>query len=331
MTDYLQSRHMTDSILTGASSLGGLDETLISNIARGGQLGLGARIPKIDAATPIAFNPSIIIVTQAPTFWSRYPKKQEFLKALVETHAKSVTGIDFGYTLNTAENPFGHDSQQIATPTNTVRSAVAPSMVFPEVHGMLVYDFFKDWIWDIQNPDTNSSSLPAIMQSESDMPAWTSTAYSMSFVAIIPDPTGIPDRILDAAFYTNVVPREIGEVGFGRTIAQTETKDRTINFTGIVQHNHNTRHYGIAIMRMLNMHKVDYTHALPGLAGTTNPLDGGIDQELLATGGIYYETMGAESGVEGAVQQFVDLGETISTDKINGGGSIPATGASIPS
>ena len=222
-------------------------QDVVSNITFSGQLGSGIRFTKLDGATPAVFNPTVCIVLNTPSMWQRYPKAQEMLRAIIETHATSITGIDFGYTLETAETIVGHDGQTLKVPTRTTRSGVDPAIEVPEYPGMPVYNLFKQWMFDIQHPDTNASILPSKMVATDyaadsttasdnfkDMPGWFVSAYSMSMIVIQYDPSGLPDRIYDAAIITNMYPVSIGDVGFQRQLGTTEMKTRSITFTGLV-------------------------------------------------------------------------------------------------
>lgn len=303
---FKRSRFMNDAILTQVTSLGVSPSSLVANAARSGQLGTGIRFTKLDGATPAVFNPVVGVVLSVPSMWDRWPKLQEMLRAVMETHAKSITGIDFGYTLETQDTPVGHDGQTMKVPTRTTRSAVNPSATIQEYGGMPIYNLFRTWMFDIQHPDTNASILPANISDTSEIPAWYMSAYSMSMIFIQYDPSGLPDRIYDAAIISNMFPTEIGEIGFERTIGTTQLKERTINFAGIVQHNENTKELGFRVAELLALHKINYNFALPGLAGTVE-VDKAIQSELRSFGGMEYEANG-NSEVRGASEQFVFKG-----------------------
>ena len=312
---FLQSKFMDDALLVGDNTSTGISSNaLASNLTQSGQLGVGVKFTKLDGATPAVFNPVVCIVLNTPSMWDRYPKLQEMLRAIVETHAKTISGIDFGYTLETTDTPVGHDGQTLKVPTRTTRGAVNPSITVPEYPGMPVYNLFKQWIFDIQHPDTNASALPANIGDtarlqDSDIPGWFMSAYSMSMICIQYDPSGLPDRIYDACVITNMFPTEIGEIGFERSIGQTKPMERSINFSGLVQHNEMTKALGISVAKMLNMHKVNYNFALPGLAGSTQASTGnekaflgGGDTTIRSNAGIYSETIGNESA---AIHKYV--------------------------
>ena len=290
----------------------------LANVSVSGQNGTGVRITKLDGATPLVFNPVIPVVLTVPTMWDPFPQKQEILRALMETHARNITGIDFSYSLETSQVQIGHDGQQMDAPTRTTRSQVNPSATFTEYTGNIIYKFFQDWMFDIQHPDTNASILPAMGLTDDSarrMPGWTMSAYSMSMLFVQPDPTGLPSRIIDAFVIVNMFPKDIGEIGFQRQLGTSETKERSVNFTGIVQHNNNTKLLGVNVMKMLQLHKINYNNALPGLAGSIesskaihdvlDSLGGGLNWEANAGGSTGDNPSRAVgTGTRGAVKEY---------------------------
>lgn len=329
--NFKRSKFMNDAILTQVTSLGVSPNSLVANLARSGQLGTGIRFTKLDGATPAVFNPVVGIVLSVPSMWDRWPKLQEMLKALMETHAKSITGIDFSYSLETQDTPVGHDGQTMKVPTRTTRSAVNPSATFQEYPGLPVTNLFRTWMFDINHPDTNASILPANVSDTADIPAWYMSAYSMSMLFIQYDPSGLPDRIYDAYVITNMFPTDIGDMGFERSIGTTKLVEHSVNFAGIVQHNENTKELGYRVAQMLQLHKVNYNFALPGLAGSVE-VDKAIQSELRNFGGIEYEAAGPKNGaVKGAMDQFEFKGDggNDSYSDLQGSNSaaIEATGA----
>ena len=245
-------------LLDNATSLGVADDKAVADLIKGSQLGIGIQAPMLDAATPLVFTPTVIVVLQTPTMYDGQGTMPYMLKAVLEGHAKTVTGIDFGYTLNTATTPVGHDSQEMAVPTNMVRSAVSPSFTFQEVSGNLIYNLFHKWQTDIQHPDTNAS-----MAHFDSVKEYIMSTYALTMMAIQFDPTMRADRIIDAAVYTNMFPTSIGQIGFERTINNTKIVDRTVEFTGIVQHDDTIRALAKGIANDLNIHKVDYNVTEP--------------------------------------------------------------------
>lgn len=301
---YLRPQFQQNALVEQATSLGLAPNALGANVARSGQLGIGIRPTQLDGATPAVLNPVVCIVLQTPQMWHPWPKLQEFCRALLETHAKSVTGIDFGYTVNTEEMVIGHDGQSMKVPTRTARGQVNPTFTFQEYTGNVVFNFFKMWMMHIQHPDTNMSLLGANISDRSLIPAWTMSAYSASMLCIQYDPTGLPDRIIDACIITNMFPLETGDIGFERSINQTKIVERSINMSGIVQHHDNINELAYRVADVLQLHRINYQFALPGLAGSVEVAKA-IQKELRNFGGIEYESVGTPTMPQlGANQQF---------------------------
>ena len=253
---------------------------LVADVGASGQMcGIGPRIMNLDGATPQVFPPAVIVMLQTPTMWkavSKYAGMNDrvadplgkMLKDLWELHAREISGIDFGYNLNTSDSLVGQDGQNLSVPTNTQRSAVSPSVTWTELYGNLVWNFHYRWIMDINHPDTQNSYLSAISAASTgndealaDLPPWVMSTFSCSFMAIQPDPYGTYDRILDAALYTGCFPTETGNIGIKKQVNSHELMERSIPYKALVQHNDNTREVGALILKALNFHKPDYQRA----------------------------------------------------------------------
>lgn len=307
----IKAYQMNNALLGKITSMVPSPRQAAGNMFLGGQLGVGSRITTIDAATPLVFGPAVVVVTQTPTMWDAQPERQQMLKALMETHAHTITGTDFGYTTETGESNAGHDSQMIKVPTRTIRSQVNPSVGMFEINGNLVSSFFRNWQFDMNHPDTNASILAANYGGADNIPPWVMSTFSMSMVMILFDPTMIPDRIIDCALYTNMFPTETGEIGFQRVINQAEVKERTIQFTGLVQHNANTWELGFQIATQLQLHRINYNFARPGLAGVVGATEA-IQESIQDYG--YGEQAAGDTG---QYKQFVAFQGSTDTDHIS--------------
>jgi len=268
-----------ENIIQDATNLGLAPGQYAADLMKGSQLGLGLQAAHLDAATPLAMPPVVIVVVQTPGMYDKESATAKMIKKVMESHAKSVSGIDFGYTLETAGHPVGHDGQEMHVPTKTKRSSVSPSFTFHEVTGNLIWNLFRQWVMDIQDADTNAAFTRF---GEAFTDPYMMTSYACSFVAIQYDMTHKPQNIIDAAFYTNVFPTDPGgQLGLERTIGTTQVKERSVNFQGIVQHNKTTRDLGVAIATKLQLAKVFYDRAATGTNQVADSLaNTGIEQEV---------------------------------------------------
>lgn len=236
-----------------------LPDQNVADVLNGGPLGVAAEIAAIDSATPLALPPAIIVVVKTPTMYPKGDKFHEVLKTVMETRAKSVSGIDISYTLESTGQPFGNDGQEIKTPTKGKRGTVNPSFTFSEVTGNLIWNLFAKWCTDTNHPDSHSANLNLNLGTDPDVKTnFVSTSYSCSFVAIQPDQTGNPKNMIDAALYVNVFPQGSGEFGLKYDVGATEVKERNITFEGIIFHNDATRALGKSILSNLNYHTINF-------------------------------------------------------------------------
>lgn len=230
-----------------------------------GQLGKGLKPGYLDASTPLVLPPAVVVVSHVPSMYNGDPAFASMLKALFETHAKSVTGIDASYTLESGQQPVGHDGQQFDAPTVSKRGNVSPNFTWGEVTGNLVYRCMEAWLWDIADPDTQIS-MSTIPDGEG-LPVWSMSAYSMSFFALQFDHTYTARSLLGAVYICNSYPTGTGDFGIERQIGQAKTMDRSITFTGIAIENAAIYSLASGIADSLKLHNGNYHN--PGEAQET--------------------------------------------------------------
>lgn len=131
-------------------------------------------------------------------------------------------------------------------------------------------------------------------------------------------------------------------IGFERTLGTTQLRERTVTFTGLVQHNENTRELGYRIAELLQLHKINYNFALPGVAGEAD-VDSAIEENIRTYGGLEYEAgpENKKTEVEGSINQFHFLSDDANdedsfpkggdefNDTNSPSGSFDATGAAV--
>ncbi len=254
---------MTNALITNAGLLGTGDNSSVANVIDGAQYGFGNHLPNIDAATPLIMRPIVPIIVHAPTMFQNVPNMSDVLKALVERHATRIENIDPQYTIETSTVPSGNDGQELNMPTNARRAQLSPTMTFPELTGNLVWNFFRQWLRMIKDPDTQASSLAGIVPSGSAISQQVMSSFTMDMLFIQYDNTLRPENIIDAYFISQMWPYDIGPAGFTKQLGVSERPDRTISFYGVLQHNRNTRAVGQQIAEVLQLHLINYDYATP--------------------------------------------------------------------
>ena len=267
--------------------------SFIANMEAAGQLGIGVKPGAFDAATPFVAPPAIIYVTQVPHMWTIYEDDialSRALKSMFETYAKSVSGINIGYTMESGQQPMGHDGQQMDAPTVSKRNNVQPNFTFGEITGNLVFRIHEQWIWDMADPDTQISLS---RMADDDVLPFTMSTYALSFIALQFDQTYCAERLIGAIYVTNVYPTGTGDFEVKRDIGQASTQDRSISYTGLAIENENIYYLGIRIARTLGLRNGNYLNPHDPYAATMGnvfnnntpgPTTGGNEDELTRIG-----------------------------------------------
>ncbi len=268
------------ALLNNVANISNNPSATINDISKGGQLGIGPRLPNIDAATPLVFAPVIPIITHIPTMFKDFPQMKSILKSLVERHSKTITGVDFGYEMDEGSAYTLADGQEVKIPTKNKRTAVSPNMTFAEIQGNLVWNFFSKWMSMISSPDTHFSSL-ASMTGSTDIDPFVFSFFSMDMLLISYDPSMLPKNIIDCVWVTTMYPKTTGQLGITREIGTSNVIERSIDFNGIIQHNSSTYKAGVAIAETLALHKANFQIATPiATSISDNAKNLGIENEI---------------------------------------------------
>lgn len=302
-----------------AENLGLIDTGtgLITDLEIAGQLGYGIKPGALDGATPLVLPPAIIYVTQTPAMWNTGTEQDQCLarvvKAMFETHAHSVTGIEIGYTLESGQGAVGHDGQQMDAPTVSKRAAVNPSITYGEITGNLVFRVHQTWIWDMADPDTQIS-LARIPEAE--MMPFTMSTYALSFIALQFDQTYTANRLLGAIYVTNVYPQGTGDFGLKREIGTAQVQERPITYTGLAIENEYIFNLGKSIAADLGLHyKGNYYNPASPYEGTSGA------RTTAADGNVYHENNNTTANPNGSTGEAVGImDETFSDGQGNKNG-----------
>jgi hypothetical protein len=255
----------------------------VPNLMRSAQLGLGPHIPDLDGATPLVLPHIVPVIVGLPTIFRHVPEMYDLMKSIMEKHAKNIDGVDLEYTMEYGTTPVGHDGQMMSMPTQHRRTQPKPSFTFQEVTSNAIWRSFLLWQRLMKDPDTQAAFTASVIRNR------TSTIYPQLLSSISADVLMLQystDRrvgnLIDAYFIVGMMPDGTSPFGIRKEAGGAEGfPERNITFTGIIQHNSNTRWLGQRVADILGMHRVDFdiaTPATPGIAPELN--DMGIQQEI---------------------------------------------------
>jgi hypothetical protein len=189
---------------------------------------------------------------QDPAFWVGA------LKAMVETHAKTIDGFNAGLEVEVSETPVSGGGEMQQDPTNVTRARSNPSFTFVDKYGRPIQQFLHEWIRSlIMDPD---SKVPDIATLSGQRPAdLLADMYGATMLFFEPDPTHT--KVAKAWLTTNMYPKGTGEITGKRDLSSAgEISEFTIEFTGLTQTG-----LGVRMFAQKLLDKVNFTNANPYL------------------------------------------------------------------
>lgn len=252
---------ITNALLTGEVTSGYSAPML--DLRAGGNQGYGPNLAEwVSAQAYIARN-MIPLLMEAPLGFQYLPDPTwwtETLKALVETQAKSITGlnatieVDFG-----AENPVSGGGEMQQDYVNITRTRSNPQFTWVERYGRPIQMFLTEWITNlIGDPDTKVPNISTLSGTKpSDLLA---DMYTMTVLFIEPDPT--QQTVVKAWLCTNMAPKTTGDVTAKRELSSAmEQLELQIEFTALSSSTLGVRLFAQAFLDSINM-----ANANPNLA-----------------------------------------------------------------
>lgn len=179
----------------------------------------------------------ICLLVEAPTAFSNLPNPDYWigtLRALVELHPLTVTGLSSTLTVDTADgNPVGGGGQVQEEFTDVKESRSQPNFRWNEKYGMPINRFLRGWIqYCMMDPNSKVASINTIAgNTVTDM---LPDRYTMTCAFIEPDPTHT--KVNKAWLVTNMFPKTSGELTGQRDLnSGGEIVAYDVEFAGIAQ------------------------------------------------------------------------------------------------
>ncbi len=191
------------------------------------------------------------ILLEAPKFFSLLPNGQKWvaaLKAMVEVHTLTISGLDSKVTMDFAEHAVGGAGEMQEEVINATRARSTPTHTMTEKIGMPFYRILNFWcLYGLMDPETNApliSSVPGLTVDPKDMLADMFTATMLYYE---PDITNT--RVNKSWICTNMMPKDDGEFTGKRDLTSAlELDDKSIEFTSITQSNIGTNVFAQSII-----------------------------------------------------------------------------------
>lgn len=202
-----------------AFNLGMTNPTL--DITRGGQLGYDKDMRFwVSNANQKQMN-AIPILLEAPRSWQyldNYEMRVACLRAAVEVHCRSITGLDASLNVAVDGTPVSGDGQQQQEFVNVTREVSQPSFVFDEKYGRPIGRMLEDWV--TQSMADPATKVANVVTGAGDRPTdMLPDNYTMTMIFIEPDPTF--RHVVKAFLCANMFPQgKIADYSAQRDITQ---------------------------------------------------------------------------------------------------------------
>jgi hypothetical protein len=177
----------------------------------------------------------IAVLLESPQGFNDLPQSDLLhgtLKALVERHAKSITGLTSTLTVEYAANAFGGAGEEQEDVVNVTRAKSTPTFVWAEKYGMPIAKFIDYWILNLLgDPETKVPRVVAMGETVEDL---LPDYQGMTVLFFEPDPTH--GKVEKAWISTDMKPRTGGTIEGSRDLsAAGETLEHSIEFTAVTQ------------------------------------------------------------------------------------------------
>jgi hypothetical protein len=240
---------LADAILSGAYA--GSSPTL--DLQKGGQDGFAPNLTEWVSHQAYVSRNVVCLLIEAPKGFQYLPNPQFWvgaLKAMVETHAKSITGFNAGLKADFAENAVSGGGEMHEDLTNITRDRTNLTMNFVDKYGRPIQNFLYEWMTNLgMDPDSKVANIATLAGNKpTDLLADISTATMLFFE---PDPTH--STIQKAWLGTNMFPKGTGDIVAKRDLtAAGDISELAIEFTGIYQSTLGVRAFAQNLLSKIN-------------------------------------------------------------------------------
>ena len=221
---------------------------------------------------------------EAPQFF-RFMKDGDLLvrclKALVEVHARTITGLNRTKTVDTAAAAWGGSGENIDTPTNVTRAVSTPTFGMFELQGRAVTKFIDTWItYGIGDENTK---VPLVVSQGNVAPEdYDARFYSATMLFVEWDPTG--QDVVSAWLCTNMFPKGTPNWEGSKDAGQmAQYEDITVEFTALSDVSLSTENLARKLVRELNvagMNPNRTANAFTGISADVLAAEVGLKKQL---------------------------------------------------
>ena len=202
----------------------------------------------------------IPFLLEYPRGFDHLPDKEIYigtLKALVETHAKSIDGLNGTITLSWFDNPVGHAGDTQEDFSRVERAKSTPTFTWVERQGRPIQLFLNSWVYNlIAHPDTQTPMINAYraqdnMDNSQKYFDFLPDFYAMAVLFVRPDP--FQRRVDEAWLCVNMAPKQTGDnLGKREMGGAFQGLDLSIEFTAMTMQSMGVNQFAQTLLDEMN-------------------------------------------------------------------------------
>lgn len=196
-----------DVFASGSDYARGQGQGMI-DISQAGTKQFAPDLSNIAGNSPYVRRNLIPFLVEAPPFFQYLDDPQKAvasLKAIIETHTRTIDGLTQTLSPEYAQVPYGGSGESISAATNVTRAPSNPSHGMFELQGRSITKFIEFWIrWGIADENTK---VPLIVSNGNVGAAnYDATFAGCTILYVEPDPT--MTEVVDSYLCTNMQPSD---------------------------------------------------------------------------------------------------------------------------
>jgi len=224
------------------------------NPAYGGQHGAQPNYTTFISNKPYVRKPMIVKVLTYPKLFDKLPDSKywrQTYKSILEEHALTISGVQFGITGETDEVAFGGggEFQQVVTKTRRARSNV--SIELNEKIGRPFAQFHNSWLRLLHmEPETNYAGIIGLLGG-TEVPDLLPDQTTGSIICFEPNETF--SQVQKAVLITNFFPLSDGTQEMNKDMtANGQMENHSIEYACLSQHGYGVLQYAQSLLSDIN-------------------------------------------------------------------------------
>lgn len=227
------------------------------DVAKAGTRVLAPDLANVASNSPYVRRNVIPFLIEAPRFFDYHPQADRLvagLKAFIETHTRTIDGLNQALTVDSGEAPWGGSGERIQTATNVTRATSNPTHGCWELQGRSITKMMKWWIeWGIADANTKVPLITTLPSFDANaVRDYNQTFYGATVLYIEPDPT--MQEVVSAWLCTNMYPTGTPPYEGSKDASQLgQTLDLNVEFTAMTDVSEGTEQFARQMLQRINM------------------------------------------------------------------------------